>query len=119
LSVTIHNAANVNLGSQVGTINAALNVIAQQGQAHSELAAAIKELSEAVMRSSAIQDPQKQEALQVIADIATQAETQPEARSKGTLKALIAGFPMVLGLAADVTTLWDKCSPIIRAFFGI
>lgn len=117
INLTVHNAANINLGSQVGTINAALNVISQAGQ--SELAAAIRELSEAVMRSSVIQDHQKQEALQVIADIAKQAEAKPEGRSVGTLKALIAGFPIAIGLTADLTTLWDKYAPIIRAYFGI
>jgi hypothetical protein len=113
----VQNAANINLGSQVGTINAALNVISQQGQ--SEVASAIRELSNAVMCSTAIQDQQKQEALQVIADIVKQAETKPEARSNGTVKALIAGFPAIIGLAADVSTLWDNYAPIIRAFFGI
>ena len=118
INLTVHNAANVNLGSQVGTINAALSVISQQGQAESEVATAIRELSQAVMRS-AIQDKQKQEALQVIADITRQAEAKPEARSSGTLKALIAGFAVVISGAADVTTLWDKYAPIIQTFFGI
>jgi len=70
------------------------NVISQHGQ--SEVATAIRELSEAVMRSSAIKDHKKQEALQVIAEIAKQAETKPEGRSLGTVKALIAGFPMAV-----------------------
>jgi len=117
INLTVQNAANINLGSQVGTINAALSVISQQGQ--SEVAVAIREVSEALMRSSAIKDDQKQEALQVIADLAKQAEAKPEARSKGTVKALIAGFPAIVGVAADVTTLWDKYAPVIRAFFGI
>jgi hypothetical protein len=71
------------------------------------------------MHTPVIQDLQKQEALQVIADIAKQAETRPEARSTGTLKALLAGFPYVVGLAADVTVPWDRYSPLLRAFFGI
>jgi hypothetical protein len=83
-----------------------VSVIAQQGQ--NEVAAAIKELSDAVVRSSAMQDVQKQEVLQVIADLAKQAETKPESRSKGTVKAIVAGLPALIGLAADVTTLWDK-----------
>jgi len=117
ISLTVNNAANINLGSQVGMINAAVNVISQQGQ--SEVATAIRELGEAIVRSGAMQDHQKQEALQVIADIAKQAESKLEGRSSGTLKALIAGFPAIIGLAADVTTLWDKYAPVIRAFFGI
>jgi hypothetical protein len=119
INLTIQNAANVNLGSQVGTINAALNAITQRSPEHQDLATAIKELSEAVMRTTAIQDQRKQEVLQVITDIAVQAETKPEARSIGTLRALVAGFPVLVGVAADVTALWDKYSPLIRTFFGI
>lgn len=117
INLTVQNAANINLGSQVGTINAALNVISQQGQ--SEVARAIKELSDAIVRSSAMQGGQKQEALQVIADIARQAEAKPEGRSIGTVRALLIGLPTMIGLAADVTALWDKYGPIIRAYFGI
>ncbi len=117
INLTVQNAANINLGSQVGTINAALNVIYQQGQ--SEVASAIKELSNAIVRTKAMQDSQKQEALRVIADIAKQAEAKPEARSIGVVKALLIALPTMIGLAADVTTLWDKYGPIIRAYFGI
>jgi hypothetical protein len=115
--LTVQNAANINLGSQVGTINATVSMIAEQGQ--NEVAMAIKELSDAVVRSSAMQDIQKQEALQVITDLARQAEAKPELRSKGTVKAIVAGLPALIGLAADVTALWDKYVPLIRAFFGI
>jgi hypothetical protein len=117
INLTVHNAANINFGSQQGAINATLSVISEQG--HGEVATAIRELSEAVQRSSAINDHQKQEALEVIADLAKQAETKPEARSIVSVKAMIAYFPVAISLAADVTALWDKYAPIIRAFFGI
>jgi hypothetical protein len=76
VNLTVHNAANINLGSQIGTINAAANLISRQGQ--DEVAVAIRELSDAVMRSSAIKDDGKKEALQVIADLAKQAEAGPK-----------------------------------------
>src|SRR5215472_7148550 len=66
IHLTVQNAANISLGSQVGTINAAVSVIAQQGQ--NEVAAANRELSDTIVRSSAMQDVQKQEASQVIGD---------------------------------------------------
>jgi hypothetical protein len=114
---TVQNAANINFGSQVGTINAAMTVIEQRGQG--EVATAFKELSDAIVRSNAMQNPQKQEALEAIADLAKQAEAKPESRAKGTIKAILLGLPVLIGLAADVTTLWDKYSPIIRAFFSV
>jgi hypothetical protein len=119
VNVTIHSAANVNLGSQVGTINATLTAISDQSKAHYEIAAVLKELSEAVLHNQQIPDSQKQEALQVITDIVKQAEAKPGARSLGTLKAMLAGLPSVVGMAADLTALWEKCAPVIRHFFGI
>jgi len=119
INVTIQNAANVNLGSQVGTINATLTAISDQSTAHYKIAAVLKELSEAVLQNPQIQEAQQQEILQVITDIARQAEVKPEARSIGTLKAMITGLPSVIGAAADLTTLWDKYAPLIRHFFGI
>jgi hypothetical protein len=119
MSVTIHHAANVNLGSQVGTINAALTVVSQQGSEQEGLAAAIRELSDAVVQSKTLSETNKEEALEVISTLISQAQAKPEERSKGTIKALIAGFLPAIGLAADVTTLWEKCSPVIRAFFQV
>jgi hypothetical protein len=66
-----HHRIRATLGSRAGTINTALKIISEQGQVHSEAGAAIKELGEAVMYSSAIQDSQKQETLRVIANIAS------------------------------------------------
>lgn len=119
LNVTIHSAANVNLGTQAGTINATLTAISGQSPAHQDVAVALKELSEAVLHNPQILDSQKQEALQVITDIVKQAEAKPEARSIGTLKAMLAGLPTVIGMAADLTALWEKCAPVVRHFFGI
>jgi hypothetical protein len=119
MNVTIHHAANVNLGTQVGTINAALTAVSQQGLAHEELAAAIRELSDAVARTKDLSETNKQEALEVISTLISQAQAKPEERSKGTIKALMTGFLPIVGLAADVTTLWEKFSPSIRAFFQV
>ncbi len=117
--ISITNAANVNVGTQVGTINAALNTVAEQSQSHRELADAIKRLSELIAQSQAMNVSDKHLALQVISELVNQASLKPEDRSTGTVKALVTGFASMIGMAADVTTLWLVYSPMIRAFFGI
>jgi di/tripeptidase len=119
VSVTIQNAANVNLGSQVGYIHASLDASSDQSQAHHEVATALKELSDAVIKNERIQDSQKEEALQVITEIAKQAEAKPEARSLGTLKAMVVGLHAAVGVSNDLAALWDKYAPAIKHFFGI
>src|SRR5260370_24152790 len=73
INLTVQNAANINLGSQVGTINAALSVISQQGQ--SEVAVAIRELSEVVRSISAIKHDLNEEPSQHTAEHTNPAES--------------------------------------------
>jgi hypothetical protein len=119
IHISITNAANVNLGTQVGTINAALNTVAEQGPSHREFAQAIKQVSDLIAQSPAIQEMDKQQALQVISELINQAGLKPEDRSTGAVKALVSGFVSMIGTAADVTTLWIAYAPLIRTFFGI
>jgi hypothetical protein len=119
VTVNIQNAANVNLGSQVGTINARLNAISDQSEGHHEVATALKELSEALIKNGQIGDSQKEEALQVISEIAKQAEARPEARSLGTLKAMVVGLHSAVSVSSDLAILWDRYAPALKHFFGI
>jgi hypothetical protein len=99
--------------------NATLNAIAEQSQGHKELAAAIRDLSDAILKSQALKDDDKQAAFQVISTLVSQAQINPEERSTGTLQALVAGFTSIIGPAADITTLWTVYAPVIRTFFGL
>jgi hypothetical protein len=119
VNITIHHAANVNLGSQIGTINAALTSISEQGESHKEIARALKDLTDAVLQNNQIQEAQKREVLEVIEDIAKQAEAKPELRSLGKLKAMVAGLHTLVGASSDLSTLWVKYSPAIKHFFNI
>jgi hypothetical protein len=119
VNVTIHHAANVNLGSQVGTINSALSAISEQAGPDQEIVKALREFTDAVAKNSQFQDAQKQETLEVIEGIAKEAEANPESRSTGRLKALISGLPTLLAASKDLLELWEKCSPPIRHFFNL
>ena len=114
--IAAENAANLSFGSQVGTINASMDLIAKQGA--SNVATGIGELRDAVVKSAELKEDKKSEALAVIAEIAKQAEAKPEARSKGIVKALMAGFPAVIGKASDLMTAWDKYGPTLKGYFG-
>jgi hypothetical protein len=120
---TIHiqnsNVANLNIGSQVGTINAASESISGSGDAQ-EFARALKELTEAVVScQSTLHDTEKQEFVQVLSTIAEQAARKPEERSKGTLKAAVAWIPTAISAASNLASLWDKVGPTIRTYLGV
>jgi hypothetical protein len=95
IHLTIQNSAvaNLNLGTQVGTINVALESISQHGGAGSEFANAIKQLTEAVVSESTMNDLDKREVVEVLSAVAEEGAKQPEKGSTGTVKAAIAVGP--------------------------
>ena len=117
INIAIHGAANVNLGTQVGTINAALTVISEQGESNQEVANALRELTDAVVQSQHLQEAEKQQTLEVIEEITKQAQSKPESRSLGKIKALVAGFHTLVAASNDLTALWSRYAPVIKNFF--
>jgi hypothetical protein len=79
----------------------------------------LKQLTDAVIQDKQIAETQKQEALQVVTEIAKQAKAEPKERSLGTLKAVVAGLHAVVSGSNDLLTLWDKGVPLVKHFFGI
>jgi len=114
------NVANLNLGSQIGTINAALQSISGGGDAQQrEFARALERLTQAILSEASLQAAEKQEVVEALSTIAEQAAKKPEERSKGILKAAVAWLPTAISAAKNLTTLWDTFGPIIKAHLGI
>jgi len=63
LNIQNSNIANLNLGSQVGIINTALETISSGGGNQQEFANAIKELTEAIISQKKLKDDQKRKAV--------------------------------------------------------
>jgi hypothetical protein len=112
------NVANLNMGSQIGTINAALQVISKGDESRKEFARALEEFTQAVVAAT-LPDANKQEVVEAVSTIAEQAAKKPEERSKGTLKALVAWIPTAISAANNLVTLWDKIGPCIKGHLGI
>lgn len=118
LNISNSKVSNLNLGSQVGSINSVLQSISGEGEAQ-HLAKALKEITEAVMADAALQDSQKQEAVQALSDVARQSQLDEAERSTGTLKAIFTWLPTLISASADLTVLWDKVAPTVKTFFGL
>jgi hypothetical protein len=119
--LNIHNSniANLNLGSQLGTITNALQVMSSGGEDQKHVAEALKQLTETIVSSSNVGDEQKKEIIQALSTIATEAEREPEKRSIGTIRAIASWLPTMLASAADAITIWDRLGPVIKARFGL
>jgi hypothetical protein len=108
------NISNLNLGTQMGTINAALQLLSTEGKNHQALADAIKQLTEAVVADRQLNDEQKHEAVEALSVLASDAKS---GKVTVTTKALVSWLPTVVGLSADLMTVWDKVGPALLAFF--
>jgi hypothetical protein len=110
IHLTIQNStvANLNLGTQVGTINVALESISLHGGADREFADAIKQLTEAVISESAIADSDKREVVQVLSTVAEEGAKEPEKRAMGTVKAAMVWVPIAISAALNLVKLWPS-----------
>ncbi len=109
--------ANLNLGSQVGLINASLQKILEH-EPDMEFVRALREFTDAVVNAS-VESGAKREIVEALSTVAGQAAMKPEERSKGTLKALVSWIPTAISAATQLSTLWDKYAPIIKGHFGL
>jgi hypothetical protein len=118
LHIENSHVANLNVGSQIGTINAALQTISGGGSQEKELAKALDLLTQAVL-SDCAQTIEKQDILDVLSTIAQQAAHKPAERSTGTLKAALGWLPVAISTAKDLTDLWVSLAPTVKGYFGI
>ncbi len=119
INITNSNVANLNLGEQIGQIESVVQAIAAKNTNEDQkFAEAVRSLTEAIKKDTQLGDPEKKEAAQVLTEIAEQAQAPPEQRSSGKLKALLAGFPTMISVAANLVELWGSFGPVIRGYFG-
>lgn len=120
INITNSNVANINLGEQIGHIESLVQAIAAKNTNEDQkFAQAVRTLTEAIKNEPQLSDSDKKEAAQVLAEIAEQAQAQPEKRSSGKIKALLGGFPMMIAAAANITKLWEAWGPAIKGYFGL
>lgn len=116
--VHIHSSTvgNLNLGSQIGTINAALQQISQSDPA---LVEALKTLTEQITESKALRDESKRESVEAITEILKQAQLKPEERSKFTVRGALDLLVTTVKTVPELVHLVEKYWPVIRAHFGL
>jgi hypothetical protein len=119
-AINIHNSnvANLNFGSQVGTINANLQTISGGDATQQEFVSAIKQLTEAVLQAT-LPAAEQREVVEALSNIAEQSAKKPEERSKVSLKSLVHYIPTVISSVSSLANLWTKYEPVIKAHLGI
>ena len=112
-------------GSTIGAINTGTiknldaSITVMKGLGESDLATAVKQLIEAVIKSTEINDSLKNEIAEQLAFLSVQATTKAESRSLGIIKSILSGLRDSISVAGGLIAIWGKVEPLFRSIFGI
>ena len=95
-----------------------MQAISGGNTAQQEFVHAIEELTQAVLQANLPATEQK-EVVEALSTITEQDAKKPEERSMGMIKALVVWLPTAIAAASNLTTLWDKVGPSIKAYFHL
>jgi hypothetical protein len=112
-------------GSNVGVLNTgrlsqvdtAISVIGQQGDP--QLAGALKTLTDAVVASATLAATAKQEAIEILSTLGTEATAPPAQRRGGVARTLLTRLKELLSVSADLIDVGHATWPFIAAAFGV
>jgi len=118
IKVDSSNVGVLNFG-EIGKLDMAMSIINNKGNA--ELKDAIKEFTDAVIASTETDKKVKNELIEQIAFLSTQAALPEEKRRPSVVKSVLKGIKDTLTSSAALATLvtsWDKLVPIFEKVFG-
>ena len=116
------NVSNIQVrDSNIGVLNTGhlamvgswISVLAQKGE--TGLTAALTDLTRAVIESSEISAEQKNEIIELLSGIASEAVAPRERRRRTVLRSLIQSLATAIGVASGLITIWDKVRPMVEA----
>jgi hypothetical protein len=106
------NVGVVNTGS-IQSLQVSLAGIQQGGNA--ALAAALKEMTEAVINSTELEQAQKNDAVQMLEAVAADSARPEGERRPAVTRAVLAGFAEIVKVGASLATLWTHLGPTVMS----
>jgi hypothetical protein len=100
----------------MGSISVSVSNLVNEGQ--TEIAEALKQITEAVAGSQDIASTQRDELLVLLEELSMQAAMEPGQRAKpSVIKAVLAALAGGLGAAGSLTDVWATWESTIQTFF--
>ncbi|HFD31733.1 MAG TPA: hypothetical protein ENJ28_03325 [Gammaproteobacteria bacterium] len=106
----------VNTGN-VETIDVAMTNIQHAG--NTEVADALKLITEGVLQNSELTSELKNEILQNLSFVSQQISAEPENRNQGVLKSVLSGIRDSVSTVSSLVDLWVKVEPLFRGVLGL
>lgn len=116
------NVSNIQFrDSNIGVLNtghlemvgSCISALAQKGE--TGLTAALNDLTRAVIQSSEVSAEQKNEIIELLSGIASEAVAPTEQRRRTVLRSLLESLSTAIGVTSGLITIWDKVRPILEA----
>ena len=116
IEVTNSVVGTINTGS-IGQVNQSIDAIQRSGS--DDVASALSALTTAILQSQLLPAAQKNEAVELLGEIAKQAALPEAERHNSVALVLLERVSTIVGLAADVTELASKWLPVLIASFTV
>ena len=116
-NIHLHNStvAILNTGS-IERADVAIGAIKAAGE--NDLAGALKVLAEAIAESPDLQIKNKNDALEMLSAVATEASQPADQRRAATMRPVVNGLGEIIKLAPGVNIIWQKVVPLLDALFS-
>jgi hypothetical protein len=108
------NIGVLNTGT-IGTVDAAITVLRQSGD--QIVSTAIQALTEAIIADTAATEELKNQAIEILSVLATEATAPKEQRRRAVIKTLVLELSTLLGGAVALEQLWHQYSPVFMSLF--
>lgn len=104
----------INTGT-IGSVDQSISALIQTGEP--DLANAVKELSEAILRSADLTLNQRNELIETLSFISAEAATPKDRRRGVVARTLLESAAKITGLANDLCEIGQRCWPLLYAAF--
>lgn len=109
-----------NFGTMDHIKSISVNIGTLESSGNHDIAQGLKELTEAFNAYEELENQQKEEALQLLDTLSSQAATPPEKRlPSGVIKATVTSFGAIASGAGGLAKVWDTWGDPIKHFFGL
>ena len=115
IQVSDSNVGVINPGT-LFTLNTSIEVMQNRGD--SELAKAVKELTQGVLDDKQINDDLKKEIAEQLEFLVAEAIADKEKRRVGVIRGIMAQISKAISTSAVLLSIWEKVEPLFRATFG-
>lgn len=115
IRVSESNIGVLNTGN-LEIVDSAITVLKQDTTTR-EISDAVSKLANAIAKSNELSPEKKNEALEILGVIASEATIPKERRKNNVIRTLLSAFPTAIQTAASVIQIWQTVEPIIKTFF--